>query len=81
MDAALAPLILLALVAGIVSTTIELRASSRPPVCPECPHCRAETAAAARDAEERQRRQQDLQTWYARRNGIEPDDDERRVDR
>jgi hypothetical protein len=80
MDPALAPVILLALLAGMVGTALELRAAAVPPACPDCPHCRAAQMDREREAEERRRRQQDLQTWYARRNRIDADEDERRLD-
>jgi hypothetical protein len=80
MDAALAPVILLALLAGIVGTALELRAAAVPPACPECPHCRAAQVDREREAEERRQKQQDLQNWYARRNRIDTDEDERRLD-
>jgi hypothetical protein len=79
METSFVPLILAALVAGIVGTWIELRASLEPAACPECRHCeeRAELRRLERLAE--QQRQADLQAAYARRIGI-PRPEERGVD-
>jgi len=66
-------LVPLALLVAIVLTAYEMRVSLEPPSCAECPHCQALAA-------ERERRDQELQTWYARSEGIDPDeDDDRRI--
>ena len=50
-----------------------MRVSLEPASCAECPHCQALAA-------ERERHDQELQTWYARSEGIDPDeDDDRRI--
>ena len=66
------PLILVALAAAIVVTAYEMRTALEPAHCPECPHF----LAASR---EREAQQQDLQDQYARRNGLDRDDDDRRI--
>lgn len=75
MDASFVPLILAALVAGMVGTWVELRASLEPAACPECGHCRelAEVRRLERLAE--QQRQADLQAATARRMGLHRTDD------
>ena len=79
MDPAIAPLILVALVAGLYSTWQELRGSLQPATCTECPHCRDAVAARTAAAREDARRQAELRTWYARRNGLDDEsDDDRR---
>jgi hypothetical protein len=80
MDASFAPIILAALTVGIVASAIELRAATMPPACPECEHCRARARDHQAAADERRRRQEELQGWYARRNGLDRDEDERRLD-
>jgi hypothetical protein len=64
------PVTLIALAAGIIVTAYEMRLSLEPAHCPECPHCRA--AALEREAQ-----QHDLQEQYARRHGLDDDDDRR----
>ena len=64
------PFTLIALAAAIVVTAYEMRTALEPVHCPECPHCRA-------DAIEREARQHDLQEQYARRHGMDDDDDRR----
>jgi hypothetical protein len=69
----LQPLGLVALVVAMIVTLYEMGASLRPAVCAECPHCRQR-------AEEDAVRQERLSREYARRNGIDvDDDDERRI--
>jgi hypothetical protein len=58
-----------AVVVAMLVMLYELRASLAPPVCGECPHCRAIVL-------ERARRDEDLQTWYARKHGLEVDDED-----
>jgi hypothetical protein len=80
MDPAIASLILMALLAAMAGTWIELRSSLQPAVCSECPHCRQALAARRLEVEAEDRRQAELSTWYARRHGIEdPDDDDRTI--
>jgi hypothetical protein len=71
MDANVLQLALFAAVVAMVLTLYELRASLAPATCRECPHCRQLAA-------EKQRRDEELQRWYARENGLDPDDDEDR---
>jgi hypothetical protein len=66
------PFTLVALAAAIIVTAYEMRTALEPVRCPECPHC----LAAAREREARQR---DLQEQYARRNGLDRDDDDRMI--
>ena len=66
------PFTLIALAAAIVVTAYEMRTALEPAHCPECPHC----LAAAREREAQQR---DLQEQYARRNGLNRDDDDDRM--
>jgi hypothetical protein len=71
--ASIQPILLLALFVAIVLTAYEMRVSLRPTSCPECPHCQA-------TARERAQRERELETWYARRNGLDGDeDDDRRI--
>jgi hypothetical protein len=66
------PLVPIALLVAIVITAFEMRASLAPSSCPECPHCRAL-------AEERERRDRELQTWYARSQQLDDEDDDRKI--
>ena len=77
MDPAIAPLLLGAFVAAIWSTWTELRSSLQPATCAECPHCCDLLGRRRREAEDEERRQAELQTWYARRHGLEDDEDVR----
>jgi hypothetical protein len=77
MDTAIAPLLLIAFGVAIWSTWTELRSSLQPATCRECPHCRDLLEQRRRAAEDEDRRQAELRTWYARRNGIEDDEDAR----
>jgi len=70
----LQPLGIGALAVAMILTLYEMGASLRPAVCSECPHCRQR-------AEEEARLQEQLSRDYARRNGLDiDDDDERRPD-
>ena len=70
----LQPLGIGALAVAMILTMYEMGASLRPAVCSECPHCRQR-------AEEEARLQEQLSRDYARRNGLDiDDDDERRPD-
>lgn len=78
MDTAIVPLLLVAFVAAMYSTWQELRGSLQPSTCSQCPHCRDEVAQRRALATEDARRQAELRTWYARRNGLDDNDDDRR---
>jgi hypothetical protein len=71
MDTGILQIALLAAIVAIVVSVYELRASLSPAVCSECPHCRSAAA-------ERQRRDQELQDWYARKHGLDLDDEDDR---
>ena len=77
MDPAIAPLLLIAFGIAIWSTWRELRSSLEPATCTECPHCRELLEQRRREAEDEARRQAELRTWYARRHGLEDDEDAR----
>jgi hypothetical protein len=79
MDPAIAPLLLVALVAAMAGTWVELRNSLQPVTCAECPHCRELIATRERQAEDDARRQAELSTWYARRHGLDDRDDDDRT--
>jgi hypothetical protein len=76
MDTSIVPLILVALVAGMVSTWLELRDSLKPQVCHECPHCRANLERQRHEAAEEARRQRELSSLYARRNSVDDSEDD-----
>jgi hypothetical protein len=59
-----------ALVIAMIVTLYDMGASLRPASCPECRHCRDR-------AEEDARRQEALSREYARRHGLDDDDDRR----
>jgi hypothetical protein len=79
MDTSIVPLVLLALLAGIASTWIELRSSLKPAICDECPHCRAILARERQEAAAEARRQRELGSWYARRHGLDDGEDDDRL--
>jgi hypothetical protein len=66
----LQPLGLGALVIAMIVTLYDMGASLRPAACPECRHCREL-------AEDNARRQEALTKEYARRHGLDDDDDRR----
>jgi hypothetical protein len=69
----MAPLALIAVVIAMIVTAYEMHGSLSPASCPECPHCLALAA-------ERERLDRELDTWYARQNGLDHrDDDDRRI--
>ena len=74
MDASLLqPLGLGALVVAMIFTLYDMGAALRPATCPECRHCQER-------AREDARRQDRLAREYARRNGLDIDeDDDRRI--
>jgi hypothetical protein len=73
MESVLFSLVPFALFVAIIVTAYEMRASLDPPSCSECAHCQALAA-------ERERRDQELQSWYARSNRIDADEeDDRRI--
>lgn len=62
-----------ALVVAMIVTLYEMRTALQPATCPECGHCRERAAEEAR-------LQDRLAREYARRNGLESDDeDDRRI--
>jgi len=61
---------LIALAVAMILTVYDLRASLAPETCDECPHCRARK-------EEDRRRQEELAREYARKNGLDQDEEHR----
>lgn len=68
----LQPLALVALLVAMIVTLYEMGASLRPARCVECSHCRALAAEEAR-------LQERLSREYARRAGLDDEDDDRRI--
>ena len=69
----LQPLGLGALIVAMIVSLYEMGAALRPVTCPECRHCQER-------AEEEARLQDHLAREYARRNGLQNDeDDDRRI--
>ena len=62
-----------ALAVAMIVTVYDLRASLQPETCAECPHCRAREEADALQ-------QEILAREYARTHGLDPEDDDRRID-
>jgi hypothetical protein len=62
---------LIALAVAMVMTLFEMRMSLQPDACPECPHCQARQEAERRV-------QEDLARQYARRHGLDRDDEDDR---
>ena len=62
---------LIALAVAMVMTLFEMRMALQPEACPECPHCQARLEAE-------QRLQEDLARQYARRHGLDHDDEDDR---
>jgi hypothetical protein len=62
---------LIALAVAMVLTLVEMRLSLLPDRCPECPHCQARLEAE-------QRLQDELARQYARRHGLDRDDEDDR---
>jgi hypothetical protein len=79
MDPSIVPLLLVALVAAMAGTWVELRSSLKPVTCSECPHCREVLATRRREVDDEARRQAELSSWYARRNGLDDRDDDDRM--
>ena len=77
MDPAIVPLLLLAFGVGMWSTWKELQSSLQPVTCAECPHCRELLAQRQRDADDEARRRSELLAQYARRPGVDDEDDRR----
>jgi hypothetical protein len=69
----LQPAALVALAVAMIVTLYDLRLSLVPERCAECPHCRARAEADRRE-------QEDLAREYARRHGLDHEDDHRRID-
>lgn len=65
--------VLVAIAIAILVTMYEMSQSLRPPVCPECDHCRAAAELEARTRES-------LARDYAKRVGLDDENDDRRVD-
>lgn len=68
----IATLGLIALLLAMLITLYDMGSALKPSTCPECGHCRALAAAAAAEQER-------LNRDYARRMGLEDDDDDRRI--
>jgi protein-S-isoprenylcysteine O-methyltransferase Ste14 len=72
MDASiLQPMGLIAVAVAMALTLYDMRSSLRPATCPKCAHCVA-------IAEEEARLQEQLTREYARRVGLEDDEDDHR---
>jgi hypothetical protein len=69
---ALQPLGLVALIGAMAITLYDMGSSLKPATCAECPHCRARAAADAREQER-------LAREYAKRVGLEDEDDDRTI--
>lgn len=78
MDPAIAPLLLVAFVAAMGGTWIELRNSLKPVTCAECPHCREVLHQRRVAALEEERRQDEVRSMYARRYRADDEEDDRR---
>ena len=63
---------IVALAVAMIVTIYDLRVSRSPETCDECPHCRARAEA---DAQLQER----LAREYARSQGLDGDDDDRRI--
>jgi hypothetical protein len=73
MDQSLLPALgLPALAVAMIVTLYDMASARKPVACPECGHCRAVAETAAREQER-------LNQEYARRIGLDEDDDERRL--
>jgi hypothetical protein len=68
----LQPIGLVALIVAMIVTLYDMTTALRPATCPECTHCLAR-------AEEDARLQEQLTREYARRVGLDDEDDERRI--
>ncbi|HET7703161.1 MAG TPA: hypothetical protein VFK35_07160 [Candidatus Limnocylindrales bacterium] len=66
------PTSLIALAVALVVTLYDMIAALRPVTCAECSHCRAR-------ANDEARRQEVLAREYARRLGLDDEDDDRRI--
>ena len=63
---------IVALAVAMLVTIYDLRLSLAPETCSECAHCRARIQAEAQ-------LQEQLAREYARKNGFDQDDDDRRI--
>jgi hypothetical protein len=63
---------LVALAVAMILTMYDLRLALSPETCTECPHCRAR-------AEADRRRQEELARDYAKRIGLDEEDDDRKI--
>jgi hypothetical protein len=70
MEGSILPIGLVALVGAMIVMVVEMGSSLRPAACPECGHCQARRAAEELEQER-------LARDYARRIGLEDDDDRR----
>jgi len=61
---------LIAIAVAMILTIYDLRASLEPETCAECPHCLARKEA-------NRRRQEELAREYARKNGLDQDEEHR----
>lgn len=68
----LQPLAVVALLVAMIVSLYDMGASLRPARCAECSHCRTLAAEEAR-------RQERLSREYARRVGLDDEDDDRRI--
>jgi hypothetical protein len=80
MDPSIVPILLGALLAGIVGSWIELRAALDPPACPDCPHCRDRAQQRRLERIAAERRSAELQSLYVRRWHGDDEDEPRRPD-
>ena len=72
MDGSILQIGLAAVFFAMILVVYELGASLRPVTCPECSHCQARRAAD-------ERAQELLSREYARRTGLDDDEDHRRL--
>lgn len=72
MDGSILPLAAISLAAAMLITLYDLVSSLKPVACAECPHCQALAAADAREQER-------LGREYARRVGLDDQDDDDRA--
>jgi hypothetical protein len=78
MDTSIVPLLLVAFLAAMAGTWMELRSSLEPPTCAECPHCRDRKARQRQEQLDAQRRQAELHALYARRWQLDEEEERQR---
>ena len=71
MDGSILQVGLVAVVGAMIMTMYEMRSALRPVACSECSHCRARAESEAREQER-------LSNEYARRIGLDDEDNDRR---